>query len=37
MATISSKQFKTDATRVAGDLRHRGLIQTALRKRSGLR
>jgi L-lactate dehydrogenase complex protein LldF len=32
MATISSKQFKTDAKRIAGDLRHRGLIQTALRK-----
>ena len=25
-------QFKTDATAKAGDLRHRGLIQTALRK-----
>jgi L-lactate dehydrogenase complex protein LldF len=32
MATASSQQFKTDAKRIAGDLRHRGLIQTALRK-----
>ena len=32
MASVSSQQFKTDAKRVAGDLRHRGLIQTALRK-----
>ena len=32
MASASSLQFKTDAKRVAGDLRHRGLIQTALRK-----
>jgi L-lactate dehydrogenase complex protein LldF len=32
MATAFSHQFKTDAKRVAGDLRHRGLIQTALRK-----
>jgi L-lactate dehydrogenase complex protein LldF len=32
MAATFSRQFKTDAKRVAGDLRHRGLIQTALRK-----
>jgi L-lactate dehydrogenase complex protein LldF len=32
MATLSSGQFKADAKRVAGDLRHRGLIQTALGK-----
>jgi L-lactate dehydrogenase complex protein LldF len=32
MATGFSQQFKTDAKRVAGDLRHRSLIQTALRK-----
>jgi len=32
MATGSSQQFKTDSKRVAGDLRHRGLIQTALSK-----
>jgi L-lactate dehydrogenase complex protein LldF len=32
MASISSQQFKADAKRVAGDLRHRGLIQTALGK-----
>jgi L-lactate dehydrogenase complex protein LldF len=31
-ATVPSNQFKNDAKRVAGDLRHRGLIQTALRK-----
>jgi len=31
-STLFSKQFKTDAKRVAGDLRHRGLIQGALRK-----
>jgi len=28
----SFQQFLTDATRVAGDIRHRGLMQTALRK-----
>jgi L-lactate dehydrogenase complex protein LldF len=32
MATAASQQFKSDAKRVTGDLRHRGLIQTALRK-----
>ena len=30
--TSAVEQFKADATRVALDLRHRGLIQTALRK-----
>ena len=32
MPALSSDQFKTDAGRVAADLRHRGLIQTALGK-----
>ena len=30
--TAAVDQFKTDAARLARDLRHRGLIQTALRK-----
>jgi L-lactate dehydrogenase complex protein LldF len=32
MAGLSSKQFKTDSKRVAGDLRHRELIRNALSK-----
>ncbi len=32
MTAPFSQQFKTDAKRVAGDLRHRGLIRTALTK-----
>ena len=33
----ASRQFKQDAERVTHDLRHRGLIQTALKKYDGAR
>jgi L-lactate dehydrogenase complex protein LldF len=35
--TSPSVQFKSDATRVSADLRHRGIIQTAMGKYEGVR